>query len=265
MFAEGDRVLLIMKRRQDKRYLVRLRSGGEFHSHRGIVAHNDILSLSGEAGVVESSMGTTFYVLRPALEDLIVKVRRNTQILYPKDIGYILMRINAVPGKTIVEAGTGSGVLTASLYQSVMPGGRVVTWEKREEFVPVIIENLALFGIRPDSGKLDIGVRDVYEEGFGEVGADSIMLDLPEPWRCVTHLKDTLRPGGILVSLLPTTTQVSRLIDKLQVGFIDLRVEELLLREWKTEVKTLRPRDRMIAHTGFLVSCRRLSGEEGGE
>jgi tRNA (adenine57-N1/adenine58-N1)-methyltransferase len=255
--AAGERILLIDAK--DRRYLVRLREGATFHTHAGIVAHDDVIGRE-EGGVVEASTGRRFLVLRPTLSDVILKMPRGAQVIYPKDLGSILVSADVGPGMRVLEAGVGSGALSMTLLRA---GATVVGYELRAEFADRARENVtAMLGEDVDYA---IELRDVTQ-GIDERGLDRILLDMPEPWAVVEHAAVALRPGGILLCYLPTINQTAQLRGALAQGPWGLAESaELLRRTWHIEARSVRPDHRMVAHTGFLTTARLLSPEAAAE
>jgi len=191
--------------------------------------------------------------LRPSTDDLVRYLKRTTQIVYPKDTGYILMKMRIGPGCRVVEAGTGSGGLTLVFAQAVSPTGRVYSYETRPEMQRLARKNLEQLGL---SESVEFKLRDVAE-GFDERDADGLFLDLPNPWDYLAQAHAALANGGFFGSILPTTNQVSRLIGALEeTNFGLIEVEEILLRQYKAVPARLRPMDRMVAHTGYLIFAR---------
>ncbi len=237
-----------------KPFLVRLEPGGRLHTHHGVVAHEDCIGRPW-GSAVRSHRGETFWLLEPSTEELIRYLPRQTQILYPKDIGYILLKLSVRPGRLIVEAGTGSGGLTLALAQAVWPLGRVVTYEVRPEMQALARRNLERMGL---AEMVTWRVRDIVE-GFDETEADALFLDLPEPWVYLPQAAAALRGGGFFGAILPTANQVIRLLEALPAhGFGFIETVEILLRPYHTVGWRFRPADRMVAHTGFLIFARRL-------
>jgi len=253
----GERVLLIDAK--DRHYLVRLRAGATFHTHAGIVSHDDVIG-SDEGGVVEATTGRRFLVLRPTLSDVILKMPRGAQVIYPKDLGAILMSADIGPGMRVLEAGVGSGALSMTLLRA---GASVVGYELREEFAERARENVvALLGEDVD---YRIELRDVTK-GIDEEHLDRILLDMPEPWEVVGAAAGALRPGGILLCYLPTINQTAQLREALAAGPWGLAESaELLRRTWHIEQRSVRPDHRMVAHTGFLTTARRLTPQAASE
>ena len=255
----GERVLLLDVK--GRRYLIRLEEGGTFHFHGGQIAHSALIG--GEEGAeVETQTGARLLVFRPRLADFVVKMPRGAQVVYPKDIGAILVEADMSPGSAVLEAGTGSGALTIALARAVGPEGRVVSYEVRRLFHEVAIENLTAFlGKVPDW--VDLRVGDVAEVPPDE-RYDRVVLDLAEPWAALTGVAAVLRAGGILCSYSPTTGQVQALVLALgEHGFIEAQTFELMKRTWHVEARSVRPDHRMVAHTGFLTVARKRGPQEG--
>ncbi len=257
-FAPGDSVLLVDAK--GRRYLVTLADAGEFHTHRGPVAHGDLIGQE-EGVTVRSAAGARFVAVRPTLADFVLKMKRGAQVVYPKDVGLILVYADIFPGAFVLEAGTGSGSLTLALARAVGEGGRVISYETREDHHDRAVENVSAWyegmGGKPENLELRIG--DVFE-GVPEAGFDRMVLDLPEPWRAVGTTTASLAPGGVLCSYLPTVPQVSQTVEAMRAeGFGLLKTYEVLLRTWNVEGQSVRPDHRMVAHTGFVVVGRKLA------
>ncbi len=256
---ENDLVLLIGRDR--KRFILRLTSGAQLQTHRGVIYHDDIIGqpLGRE---ITSHLDYPFLVLEPSTHDLILDLERTTQIMYPKDIGYVLLKMNIKPGSRVVEAGTGSGGLTLALARAVMPTGRVYSYEVRPDVLRLAAKNLDKLGLLPF---VELKERDI-EEGFDEVDADALFLDLRTPWLYLAQARAALKSGGFFGALLPTANQVVQLIGALpDYGFDAIEVEELLLRPYKAVPDRLRPMDRMVAHTGYLIFARKVEREPAPE
>jgi tRNA (adenine57-N1/adenine58-N1)-methyltransferase len=249
---EHDLVLLIS--RDDKRFIVRLAPGEDFHTHRGKIAHDDILGHP-LGRVVRSHLGHPFVVLQPSTHDLIMNVSRATQIVYPKEIGYVLLKLGIGPGTRVVEAGTGSGGLTVALAYYVRPSGRVFSYETRADMQRRAAKNLAQLGLLD---YVELKERDIAA-GFDEHDADACFLDVREPWLYLQPAWDCLKGGGFFGSLVPTTNQVSNLLAGLERHpFADVEVCEIILRNYKPVWARLRPMDRLTAHTGYLIFARKV-------
>lgn len=246
----GDLALLVGGDR--KPFIVRLEPGSQLHTHRGVVAHDELIGTPWGAQL-STHLGYRFLLLRPSVDDLVRNLKRNTQIIYPKDAGYILMKMGVGPGYRVVEAGTGSGGLTLVLARAVSPTGRVYSYEVRPEMQQLARRNLEQLSL---SQFVEFKQRDIAE-GFDERDIDALFLDLPIPWKYLRQARTALSGGGFFGCILPTTNQVSRLIRALEgANFGLIEVEELLLRPYKAVPTRLRPMDRMVAHTGYLVFAR---------
>jgi tRNA (adenine57-N1/adenine58-N1)-methyltransferase len=257
--APGDRVLLIDAKR--RRYLVTLRDGGSFHCHAGVLAHDDLIGAD-EGTTVETTRGARMLAVRPTLSDFVLKMPRGAQVIYPKDLGPLLLLADVAPGQRILESGVGSGALSMTLLRVLGSTGHLIGYELREDFAGRARNNVTGF-LGPDA-PFTVEVRDVYE-GIDEHDLDRVVLDLPEPWRVVAHAEKALRPGGLLVSYLPTIGQVAQLREELaRSRFGMAETIEVLQRSWHVEGQSVRPDHRMVAHTGFLTSARLVLGPEPG-
>jgi tRNA (adenine57-N1/adenine58-N1)-methyltransferase len=258
----GERVLLIDSR--DRRYLITLGTGKQFHSHLGALDHDELIGRP-EGVSVRASAGAQLLAFRPGLADFVLKMRRGAQVVYPKDVGLILVYADISPGATVIEAGTGSGALTLALARAVGESGRVISYEVRPDHHERAIENIASWyeslGGKPENLELRLG--DVFD-GAPETEADRMILDLPEPWRAVGATTNSLRTGGILCCYLPTIPQVSETVAAMRAGGFGLvSAFEGFLRTWNVEGQSVRPDHRMIAHTGFIVVGRKLATSRG--
>lgn len=255
----GDLVLLIDRKR--RRYLVRLQPGGQFHSHSGILNHDDLIGSPEGSTFRTEQVGGAYIVLRPTLSDYILKMKRGATPTYPKDLGAILTYGDIYPGAAVVEAGIGSGALTIALLNAVGLQGRVDSYEVREDFAAVARRNVTDYVSEEMSERLSIHISDIYEEGIQGTDFDRMALDLPEPWRVIPHAEKALRPGGIFLAYVPTTLQLHKLWQDLEAhpsfGLIDQF--EIALRQWDAGPQSLRPAHRMVAHTGFITTARRLA------
>jgi tRNA (adenine57-N1/adenine58-N1)-methyltransferase len=249
-FRTGERVLLVDAKQ--RRYLVRLAQGGEFHSHAGVTAHDDLIGRE-EGITVRSSSGARYTAMRPTLADFVLKMPRGAQVIYPKDLGPLLMLADIHGGIRVLEAGVGSGALSMTMLRM---GASVVGYELRPDFAARAVENVRSFlGDRMD---FRVEERDVYE-GIDETDLDRVVLDLAEPWRVVKHAESALHPGGILAAYLPTIGQVVHLREALDhSAFAMAETIEVLQRSWHIEGQSVRPDHRMVAHTGFLTAARLL-------
>lgn len=257
-FAAGERALLIDSR--DRRYLVTLATGKEFHSHLGGVPHDALIG-SPEGSTVRTTQGSKLIAFRPTLADFVLKMRRGAQVVYPKDVGLIIVYADVFPGATVVEAGAGSGSLTLALARAVGEEGRVLSYEVREDHHAQAVENLDAWysGTGGKPANVEVRLGDVFE-GVPERGVDRMVLDLPEPWRAVGPTTESLAPGGILCCYLPTVPQVSQTVEAMRAGGFGLvDTFEGLVRTWNVDGQSVRPDHRMVAHTGFLVTGRKLA------
>lgn len=248
----GDLVLLVGNDR--KEFIVLMEPGQSLQTHRGVLPHDTVIGARwGET--VETHIGYGYMVLPPSLEQLIRSVRRATQIIYPKEIGYLLMKMNIGPGARVLEAGTGSGGLTLALARMVQPTGHVYTYEARPDIQALAQKNIAQVGLER---YVTFKLRDIAE-GFDEQGLDAVFLDVREPWDYLAQVHAALKGGGFFGALVPTTNQVCALLHDLETaafGFVE--VEELILRPYKAVPGRLRPFDRIVAHTGYLIFARAL-------
>lgn len=246
----GDLVQLVSP--SNKVFILRLTPGEQLHTHRGIVNHDDLVNLPWGSQVF-SHTGSSFFLLRVALSDMLREIRRNTQIMYPKDIGFILMMMGIGPGSQVIEAGTGSGALTTALAWAVGPQGHVYSYEARPEMQNLARKNLEKVGL---SDRVTFYLHDIAA-GFHEQGVEALFLDLPNPYDYLGQARQALMPGGSFGAILPTMPQVSRLLNALyQYQYSFVEVCELLLRYYKPVPERLRPTDRMVAHTGYLIFAR---------
>jgi tRNA (adenine57-N1/adenine58-N1)-methyltransferase catalytic subunit len=255
-FRAGDRVLLVDHKR--RRHLITLVAGAQFHTHAGIIEHDALIGAD-EGVTVRTSMGARLVAVRPTLAEYVLEMPRGAQVIYPKDLGPILILADVFPGARILESGIGSGALTCALLRATGPLGNVTGYELRADFAERAVRNV--HGFLGDDVPLRVHVRDAYE-GIDEQDLDRVVLDLPEPWRVVKHAVEALRPGGIVVAYLPTILQVGRLREALaEAPFGMVETLEVLQRTWHVEGQSIRPDHRMVAHTGFLTHARLLAGD----
>lgn len=253
-FEAGERIMFIDQR--DRTYLVKLHVGGTFHTHSGSLAHDLVLGRD-QGARFETSGGMVLMAFRPRFADYVLKMPRTAQVVYPKDLGPILVHADIYPGARVLEAGTGSGALTIALCRATGPEGQVVSYELRPEHLERAVSNIeGFFGKVPDW--LDLREGDLG----GVVGAgerfDRAVLDLPEPWAALGTLAAALEPGGVFAAYLPTTGQVQQLVLALhEGGFHHEETFETLHRSWHVTERSVRPDHRMVAHTGFLTVGRR--------
>jgi tRNA (adenine57-N1/adenine58-N1)-methyltransferase len=246
----GDLVELVSP--SNKIFFFRLTPGGVLQTHRGVVYFDKLAGLPWGSQVY-SHTGSSFFMLQPALGDLLKETKRNTQIMYPKDIGFILVTMGIGPGTQVIEAGTGSGAFTTALAWAVGSQGKVYSYEIRPEMQNLARKNLDRLGLLD---RVELKLRDI-SEGFDERGMDALFLDVQNPFDYIPQARDALKPGGYFGCIAPTMNQVSRILTALfrsHFAFVD--VAEILLRYYKPVPERLRPTDRMVAHTGYLVFGR---------
>src|SRR3954468_4767020 len=235
-FRVGEQVLLIDRKR--RRHLIRLVEGGEFHTHAGVLDHARIIGQD-EGVTVRTNRNAAMIALRPTLGEYVLEMPRGAQVIYPKDLGPILMLADIFPGARVLESGVGSGAMTMTLLRAVGPTGSVTGYELRDDFADRARRNVEGF-LGPDL-PLHVEVRDAYD-GIEVDGLDRILLDLPEPWRVVKHAAGALVPGGLLLSYLPTIGQVARLHEELTASpFGMLETVEILERAWHVDGQSVRP------------------------
>jgi tRNA (adenine57-N1/adenine58-N1)-methyltransferase len=253
---DGDLAELVGLRH--KHFILTLQAGAKFETHRGVLHHDDLIGKPWGTQVF-SHIDAPFFLLQPSLADLLTELPRTTQILYPKDIGFIFVTMGIGPGQTVIEAGTGSGSMTTALAHAVGPQGRVISYEVKQDVQNLARKNLARFGL---DSRVDFKLRDI-QVGLDEMDADAFFLDVPNPYDYTSQVRDALKPGGFLCCLIPTFNQVEKTLHALrQTRFAFLEVCELLLRYYKPEPSRIRPTDRMVAHTGFLIFARRIEPSE---
>jgi len=241
-----------------KHFILTLQEGAEFQTHRGVLKHDDLIGKPWGSQVF-SHLGAPFFLLQPSLADLLIDLPRTTQILYPKDIGFILVTMGIGPGQHVIEAGTGSGSMTIALAYAVGPEGHVTTYEVRQDMQNLARKNLERVGL---ASRVDFKLRDI-QDGLDKTDADAFFLDVQNPYDFIAQVRTALKPGGFFCTLVPTFNQVEKTLHALRHNkFAFLEVCEILLRYYKAEPSRLRPTDRMVAHTGFLIFGRRIEFSE---
>lgn len=247
---EGDLVQLVGLRH--KSFIFMLQGDAELHTHRGIIRHNDLVGLP-YGSKIYSHNGAPFFLVIPSIAEVLLDLKRSTQILYPKDISFLIMNMGIGPGQHVMEAGTGSGAMTTALAFFVGAEGKVISYEQRIEFQNLAKKNLKKLGL---DQRVEFKLADI-QDGFVETNVDAFFLDVQNPYDYIEQVRAALKPGGFFGCLVPTTNQVSRLLIALRMNkFAFVDVVEVLLRYYKPEPERLRPTDRMVAHTGFLVFGR---------
>jgi tRNA (adenine57-N1/adenine58-N1)-methyltransferase len=232
-----------------------MEAGGVYQAHYGMVSHDDLIGAAW-GSKSSSHLGKAVIALEPTLRDVLLNIPRRSQVIFPKDIGYILLRLNLGPEMTVMEAGTGSGALTTALAWAVGSEGRVISCDRREDMQALARENLEQVGLEP---RVEFVHRDVGS-GFPVQGVDAIFLDLPGADAHVPAARRALRAGGALGAIMPTANQVSDFIHALDgEDFFQIDLCEIMLRFYKPVAARIRPQDRMVAHTGYLIFARAMA------
>ena len=255
-FRVGDRVQLTDPK--GKHHTFTLVEGKQFHTHNGAIEHDALLG-GPEGVVVRSTGGVEYLALRPLLSDFVLSMPRGATVVYPKDAAQIIQYADIFPGACVAEAGVGSGALTCSLLRAVGDHGRVHSYERRADFAAIASANVeAFFGQAHPAWELTVG--DLVEV-LGEDEVDRVVLDMLAPWECVDRVAEVLVPGGVLCAYVATTPQLSQVVETLRAhgGFTEPSAFETMVRTWHVEGLAVRPDHRMIGHTGFLVTSRRMA------
>ncbi len=261
-FRAGDRVQLTGPK--GRLNTITLETGKVFHTHRGMIDHDALIGIA-DASVVAATNGDEYLALRPLLTDFVMSMPRGAAIIYPKDSAQILSLADIFPGATVVEAGVGSGALSLSLLRGIGPSGSLISFERREEFAKVATGNVVSFlGAEPTNWTVAVGDLVETLPSTVEPGSvDRVVLDMLAPWECLSVVADALTPGGVLLCYIATVTQLSRVAEAVRgTGlFTDPDSSETMVRGWHVEGLAVRPDHRMVAHTGFLLTARRLAPE----
>lgn len=258
-FAYGDRVQLTDNK--GKMHSFTLTAGGEWHTHKGWIVHDEVVGRA-EGSILETTSGLKFTAFKPLLSDYVLTMPRSATIVYPKDAAMIIGVADIYPGARVLEAGVGSGALTLSLLRAIGENGFLHSVERRSEFASNAQENVErYFQGKPANWQLDIG--SLQDKDFNS-SFDRVVLDMLAPWECVQKAADVLRPGGVYLAYVATTTQLSTTAEALKDSsfFTEPESTETLVRGWHHEGLAVRPQQRMIAHTGFLIMARRIAPGE---
>lgn len=259
-FRLGDRVQLTGPK--GRMHTITLRPGGELHTHHGMLRHEAIVGLP-DGSVVENSSGNEYLALRPLLRDFVMSMPRGAAIVYPKDAAQILAQADIFPGANVIEAGVGSGALSLWLLRAIGAEGTLTSFERREEFADVAHANVETFLGAPPAN-WNVVVADLATElpNVAPSGSvDRVVLDMLAPWECIDAVAEALTPGGVVVCYIATATQLSRVAEYLRATglFTEPESSETMVRTWHVEGLAVRPDHRMVAHTGFLITARRLA------
>jgi len=255
-FAEGDRIQLTDPK--GKMYTFTITSGKEWHTHKGWIVHNDLIGLP-EGSVVSTSAGLKFTAFKPLLGDFVLSMPRGATIVYPKDAAMIIGVADIFPGARVLEAGVGSGALSISLLRAIGNDGLLSSFERRKDFAEIATENIrTYFGALPANWKLTVGS---LQDSSNQDKYDRVVLDMLAPWECVSFAAEVLRPGGVYLAYVATTTQLSATAEALKSDgrFTEPLSSETIVRDWHHEGLAVRPMQRMIGHTGFLITSRRMA------
>jgi tRNA (adenine57-N1/adenine58-N1)-methyltransferase len=255
-FSAGDRIQLTDPK--GKMYTLTITPGKEWHTHKGWILHNDLIGLP-EGSVVSTSAGLQFTAFKPLLGDFVLSMPRGATIVYPKDAAMIIGVADVFPGAKVIEAGVGSAALSISLLRAIGPTGELTSFERREDFSDIARENVrTYFGTVPTNWNLNIGS---VQESSTDKKYDRVILDMLAPWECISFAAEVLRPGGVFLAYVATTTQLSMTAEAIKEDghFTEPLSSETIVRDWHHEGLAVRPMQRMIGHTGFLIVTRRMA------
>jgi tRNA (adenine57-N1/adenine58-N1)-methyltransferase catalytic subunit len=255
-FSAGDRIQLTDPK--GKMYTFTITPGKEWHTHKGWIVHNDLIGLP-EGSVVSTSAGLQFTAFKPLLGDFVLSMPRGATIVYPKDAAMIIGVADVFPGAKVIEAGVGSAALSISLLRAIGPTGELTSFERREDFADIARENVrTYFGTVPTNWHLNIGS---VQESSTDKKYDRVILDMLAPWECISFAAEVLRPGGVFLAYVATTTQLSMTAEAIKEDghFTEPLSSETIVRDWHHEGLAVRPMQRMIGHTGFLIVTRRMA------
>lgn len=246
---------------------ITLTAGEEYHTHQGVLRHDDIIGKS-DAVIVENSAGHPYQVLRPLVKDFVLSMPRGATVVYPKDAGQIITMADIFPGARVVEAGVGSGALSISLLRAVGDHGYLASYERREDFATIAKANVdTFFGTEHPAWDIHIGdFQDTVTQVEAPGSVDRVVLDMLAPWECIDAVAQVLAPGGVWINYVTTVPQLSKVVEAIRADgrFTEPESFESLVRNWHVQGLAVRPDHRMVAHTGFLMTCRRLADEQNG-
>ena len=255
-FSAGDRIQLTDPK--GKMYTFTITPGKEWHTHKGWIVHNDLIGLP-EGSVVSTSAGLQFTAFKPLLGDFVLSMPRGATIVYPKDAAMILGVADIFPGAKVIEAGVGSAALSISILRAIGPTGQLTSFERREDFAEIAKQNVSTyFGSIPANWSLNIGS---VQDSSTDTKYDRVVLDMLAPWECIAYAAEILRPGGVFLAYVATTTQLSMTAEAIKEDghFTEPLSSETIVRDWHHEGLAVRPMQRMIGHTGFLIVSRRMA------
>lgn len=255
-FSAGDRIQLTDPK--GKMYTFTITPGKEWHTHKGWIVHDDLIGLP-EGSVVSTSAGLQFTAFKPLLGDFVLSMPRGATIVYPKDAAMIIGVADVFPGAKVIEAGVGSAALSISLLRAIGPTGELTSFERREDFADIARENVrTYFGTVPTNWNLNIGS---VQDSSIDKKYDRVILDMLAPWECISFAAEVLRPGGVFLAYVATTTQLSMTAEAIKEDghFTEPLSSETIVRDWHHEGLAVRPMQRMIGHTGFLIVTRRMA------
>ncbi len=254
MVKSGDRVVLYGE--DGKKFIVKVESGGKKSTHLGIIEFDNIVGKEFGDVVTIGKTQKSYYILPPTYIDDVFSMKRKTQIIYPKDASYILMKLDIKPGTRVIETGVGSGAMCAAMARLVGENGKIYAYERREEFYNLALNNLTEWGL---ADRVELRLKDI-SMGFDHSNVDALLLDVPDPENYIHLCWEALGGGGRLGVICPTVNQVSAVLERLyEYPFIDVEVWESLMRQYKPYPNRLRPVDRMVAHTTFMIFARKVN------
>lgn len=258
LIKEGS-FLLLLSRKMDQ-HLVKITENGEFSTHEGKLLFKDLIGKP-YGTVVKTHLGAEYYAIKPGITDFLKFIKRKTQVLYPKDLGFIILKLNICSGIKMIECGSGSGSATSVFAFSLYPDGKLFSYDVRTEFINLAKQNLSRLGLE---SIVQFKNKDI-EEGFDEKDVDALFLDVKYPEKYIYHAYNSLKPSGNMCIFVPTTNQIGDVLKELEkYPFVMTEVLEILLRSYKTVPERIRPEDTMIAHTGYLIFTRKIMEKKDG-